>query len=180
MAPRRSCAWIAAILAAALPLPAHAEDADGFRVRMARSQHAQSVRRALKGVSERLVRPECQKLFTDYHDQAGRPLQERLDALGLNAQEFLGFIGFYEGYGQTRCGQVQVLAFTQPGSLAVRICPQISRQDTETVEMILLHEMLHSLGLGENPPSTYEITRQVTKRCGGRDQDLKARAAKRS
>jgi hypothetical protein len=31
---------------------------------------------------------------------------------------------------------------------------------------MVIHEMLHSLGLGENPPSSREITKQVTARCG--------------
>jgi len=30
----------------------------------------------------------------------------------------------------------------------------------------LIHEMLHTLGLRENPPSSAEITRRVTERCG--------------
>jgi len=31
---------------------------------------------------------------------------------------------------------------------------------------VVIHEMLHALGLGENPPTSEEITRQVVKRCG--------------
>jgi hypothetical protein len=33
-------------------------------------------------------------------------------------------------------------------------------------EIIIIHEVLHTLGLRENPPSSEEITRQVTRRCG--------------
>jgi hypothetical protein len=33
-------------------------------------------------------------------------------------------------------------------------------------ENTLIHEMLHSLGLGENPPSSGEINGQVMRRCG--------------
>jgi hypothetical protein len=164
---------------ATLAAPSMAADAEGFRVRMTGSQHAQAVRRALEGAHERLGRPECQKLFTDFNDESGRPLQERLDTLRLSGQEFLRYVGFYEGYGQLRCTRAQVMAFTQPGSLAVRVCPQIARQDQETVEVILLHEMLHSLGLGENPPSTFAITDRVTRRCGGRDEGVKVRTARR-
>jgi hypothetical protein len=29
----------------------------------------------------------------------------------------------------------------------------------------VVHELLHSLGLGENPPTSREITAQVLKRC---------------
>jgi hypothetical protein len=31
--------------------------------------------------------------------------------------------------------------------------------------MVVLHETLHTLGLGENPPDSRAITRQVTARC---------------
>jgi hypothetical protein len=30
---------------------------------------------------------------------------------------------------------------------------------------MVIHEMLHTLGLGENPPSTFEITARVRDRC---------------
>jgi hypothetical protein len=33
-------------------------------------------------------------------------------------------------------------------------------------DVLLIHEMLHSLGLGENPPSSREITEHVVARCG--------------
>lgn len=157
----------------------NAADLAGFRIRMAGSLHSQTVTRAADGAHERLGRAECQKLFTDFNDQEGRPLQEKLDTLKLSGQEFLRYVGFYEGYGRRRCGQASVMAFTQPGSLAVHVCPQISRRAQETVEMILIHEMLHALGLGENPPTTYEITNQVTRRCGGQDKSPSVRTAKR-
>jgi hypothetical protein len=32
-------------------------------------------------------------------------------------------------------------------------------------ENALIHEMLHTLGLGENPPSSPEITKRVNERC---------------
>jgi hypothetical protein len=33
-------------------------------------------------------------------------------------------------------------------------------------EIIIIHELLHSLGLGENPPSSAAITKMVEQRCG--------------
>jgi hypothetical protein len=33
-------------------------------------------------------------------------------------------------------------------------------------KFMVIHEFLHSLGLGENPPSNVEITKQVLTRCG--------------
>jgi hypothetical protein len=32
-------------------------------------------------------------------------------------------------------------------------------------EAVIIHEMLHTLGLGENPPSSTEITFRVLNRC---------------
>jgi hypothetical protein len=33
-------------------------------------------------------------------------------------------------------------------------------------EEVIIHESLHALGLGENPPSSQEITTRVAERCG--------------
>jgi hypothetical protein len=43
---------------------------------------------------------------------------------------------------------------------------QLSLLRREEQEAVLIHEMLHSLGLGENPPESVAITAQVLKRCG--------------
>jgi hypothetical protein len=41
-----------------------------------------------------------------------------------------------------------------------------SRQESRA-EIAVIHEALHTLGLGENPPDSLEITRRVAERCGG-------------
>jgi hypothetical protein len=159
---------VAAFLAASAAAASAADTAALIpRVRMAPSLHAATLRRSVAGAHRRLERPECQRVFTDFVDERGRPLQERLDALGMTGQEFLGFMGFYEGAGTGRCVSGGVVAFTQPGSLAIRVCPQMARQSPDRAEFVVLHEMLHSLGLGENPPTSADITRQVEARCGG-------------
>ena len=60
---------------------------------------------------------------------------------------------------------------TQPGSRAIFICSAWFRQAFELnprkVEAVIIHESLHSLGLGENPPRSQAITAQVMARCGG-------------
>jgi hypothetical protein len=38
----------------------------------------------------------------------------------------------------------------------------------EEAEAALIHEMLHTLGLGENPPRSRDITARVRARCGSR------------
>ena len=34
-----------------------------------------------------------------------------------------------------------------------------------TAEVYVIHEMLHTLGLGENPPTSQEITQRVKRQC---------------
>ena len=34
-----------------------------------------------------------------------------------------------------------------------------------TAEVYVIHEMLHTLGLGETPPSSQEITQRVKREC---------------
>jgi hypothetical protein len=51
----------------------------------------------------------------------------------------------------------------------VYVCParflDTFRKNPGLAEAYLIHEMLHSLGLGENPPSSREITERVIDRC---------------
>ena len=58
---------------------------------------------------------------------------------------------------------------TDPGSRVVYICgPQfalVDRDNPSQTEAFLIHEELHSLGLGENPPSPKEITARVLAMC---------------
>jgi hypothetical protein len=179
VARRSTCAWTATAAVVLFAAVSSAGEPTPFRIRIPPSHHADWVRAAVERAHARLASPECQKLFTDFADQAGRPLQQKLDTLGLTGQQFLGFVGFYDGYSQTQCRRDYVVAFTQPGSLAVHVCPQIVDLHREMAEVIVLHEMLHSLGLGERPPSSLQITQQVERRCGGRDEAVSARSARR-
>ena len=79
---------------------------------------------------------------------------------------------FYDGSAQARCAGGGILGGTQPGSRVVFVCPvqfvAAYRRDKLLSETFVIHEMLHSLGLGENPPAPVEINQVVMKRCGGR------------
>jgi hypothetical protein len=73
-----------------------------------------------------------------------------------------------------RCVSVDpdTVAATERGSRVVFICPvrfvEIERGNPEYAEATLIHELLHSLGLGENPPRSREITQRVLSRCASR------------
>lgn len=128
-------------------------------------------RRAAAGALRRLESPKCQRLFSEFRDRSGRTLQEELDALGQTPASFMGWVLFADGRDERLCADRNVLAMTQPGNRAVWICgKQFARTDgtdPKLTEAVIIHELLHALGLGENPPSSTSITDRVRARCGG-------------
>ncbi len=55
------------------------------------------------------------------------------------------------------------------GSRVVFICPTAFVEGSpEETEAALIHEMLQTLGLGENPSRSRDITARVRARCGSR------------
>jgi len=150
---------------AALPAP-DARAADNVRLRSGAMRG--TVERALAGASQRLGRPACSAVLDDFEDAAGRPLRERLQAKGADASRYLDRILFYDGFRNGRCATQGVFAFTQPEASVVLVCARFYEQaghDPRLAEMVLIHEALHTLGLGEDPPTSAAITAQVLKRC---------------
>lgn len=160
--------WLS-ILSAVLAVASDAA-APPFRVRLGNLMTAGAVQAALTGASQRLTRPECARVFSDFYDHAGRTLQQNLDALGFEASQYLRFVVFTDGLVQGSCGGASgTLAFTAPGSRVVFVCPQFREEQWQRparAEALIIHETLHTLGLSENPPSSNAITRQVMARCG--------------
>jgi hypothetical protein len=108
--------------------------------------------------------------LTDFEDVNGQSLADRLSSLGVDIQRYLTMITFIDDTRHARCTS-GVLAFTAPGSRVVRVCTdelkRINQQQPEYVAASFIHEILHTLGLAENPPSSSEITKRVLARCGG-------------
>ena len=123
--------------------------------------------RALDGAALKLTQPECQSVFGVFRDASGTPLSERLAALGLTAGEYLRFVVFVDGAGHHRCRDEW--AYTNPGSRVVFVCSRRFeigwRNDPDHAEASIIHEVLHTLGLGENPPASAEITAVVRGAC---------------
>ena len=151
----------AAVPARTAPFGAHTLELDPF--------HAAAVSRAVAGAARRLQSAECRRIFGDFRDGEGVTLQARLDALGLPAADYLGRIVFTDGFGHRSCRQGHALALTSPGRRVVYVCAQrfqrAQARDAAEAEIAVLHEALHTLGLGENPPDSFEITRRVEARC---------------
>jgi hypothetical protein len=174
MCPRNAAKVLSSVVLLALATPMSAADrpaASGLvHVRLGGRYDAGTVQRSLDRARGRLERPQCQRVFTDFQDASGRPLQDALDRTGRSGAEHLGSLLFYDGGGQPRCSG-RTLAFTWVGSQIVFVCTQqfvaAARRDPILADAALIHESLHSLGLGENPPTSSEITSRVISRCRG-------------
>jgi hypothetical protein len=123
------------------------------------------LKRARLGARERLADPQCLAVLTDFESVNGGRLDLVLRASGRTAQEQLDRLVFESGLGRHGCSR-GALAFTQIHSSVVSICLRpFTLLRPKRQEAVLIHEMLHSLGLGENPPESAAITEQVLKRC---------------
>jgi hypothetical protein len=126
--------------------------------------------RAVQDAASKLASPACREIFSDFQDSAGRTLQENLDALGVSGIGYLGWTLFYDGRGKPICDSQGILAATDPGSRVVYVCTtqfsRLAHTEPGLAAALIIHEELHSLGLGERPPDSKEITAQVIARCG--------------
>jgi hypothetical protein len=143
---------------------------DDFVVRQSVVQPAGvrvALNRAVMGAHRRLEQPACQRLFSEFSDASGQTLQNKLDALGHTGAAYLGQILFADGSGRRSCKE-GAFAFTTPGSRVVYVCGlafrNLAERNPMMAQAIVIHEALHTLGLGENPSSS-QITARVLARC---------------
>jgi len=141
---------------------------DGWSVRLVFSFERLAVQQTLAEAARRLDQPECQALLDEFANASGQPLRSVLQETRLSAAEYLDAIFFYDAP-PGLCG-TSALAVTIPGSHVVFVCGARfvaqTRRNSRYAEAVLIHEALHSLGLGENPPSSDSITERVRARCG--------------
>jgi len=170
MPPVFQAVCLALILAPALP--AAVPDADRQRwprVYIDDTLTAARVRWSLNGASRWLEDTRCQAVFSDFEGQDGRPLNAKLSELGRTGQDYLGLVLFLDGTGKGKCRQDGTLAYTAPGHRVVYVCGrQFVKEwsnDPRRAQAAVIHEALHTLGLGENPPSSQAITYRVTRLC---------------
>jgi hypothetical protein len=128
------------------------------------------LQRAIAGAGRRVSRCECQAIFQDFRDASGQSLDSRLAMLKQSGDEYLYALRFVDSRDSAHCRPDRhIAAFTEPGSHVIHICGAMFEtelvHDPVTSEILIIHELLHSLGLGENPPTESEITHQVFARC---------------
>ena len=158
-----------AILVLALSLiGAAASPASLERALVLGGMEGRSLDRARARAAALLEGDECRKVLSDFADAEGRTLQEKLDDLGQTPAEYLGTVHFLNGEVQPLCRRSAVQMVTTGKSLYVYVCPQFRQFEDRRPELapaLVIHEALHTLGLGENPPSSMEITGRVVERC---------------
>jgi len=164
-------AALAALAALAAPVPGlGARDLDRRRIRTRTGADTMAVTQALSGAQRKLRHPDCRRLLTDFRDGEGRALAENLAALEMEPSDYVTLLVILDGGARTGgglCRNFNIAAVTSPHSRVVFVCGVSFRaQPAGLRENSLIHEMLHSLGLGENPPTPAEISRQVWHRCG--------------
>lgn len=131
-----------------------------------------AVRSAITLAASRLRNPECLAILEDFRDgTSGHPLADRLAETGQTASEYLSrWITYTSGLGLPPCESSEKVAYTSPGIRVVFVCHDqflaASRRSEGLAANLLIHEALHTLGLGENPPDSKVITARVQARCG--------------
>jgi hypothetical protein len=118
----------------------------------------------------RLMRPGCRMVLSSYTDSSGRTLNDNLRALDMKPEVFLDGLRFQPAAPDARpCAEPTNVFFTTPGTRVVFVCggrfDALHAAQPRLTTALVLHEMLHSLGLGENPPSPAQITARVMDWC---------------
>lgn len=133
---------------------------------------ARAVDSARSGALRRLESEECRKVLADFTDAAGRTLQQNLEEWGASPAEYVGLIPFVDGSSQALCRKTKTALVASPGVRRVYVCKtfaEVQLRQPGVAESMVIHEILHTLGLGEAPmpgqPTSIEITQRVEARC---------------
>ena len=125
--------------------------------------------RSLRSAAEWLTAPRCQSVFGEFHDARGLPLTAKLHELNISPSGYLRTIFVLDGGQHPTCRKDGILAFTVRGSPSIFLCgrdfERFARRNPGEAVVTIIHELLHSLGLGERPPAPQEITYRVRQRC---------------
>ena len=122
-----------------------------------RAPEAKSVALARENAARWLQDPECRRVFSDFHDAHGRTIEEKLEAWALDPAEYVRSLPFVDGLGESRCHAGKVMLASGVNVPRVFVCPgfaKVHRDEPRFATSLVIHEVLHTLGLGENPPSS--------------------------
>ncbi len=174
MAPRvlgflTAAALVTGVSVAAAP-QSSADRRDSVLIGFDKPEYELVLRRAIDGAVRRLENARCTAVFADFEDASGGPLPAGRAPFSDAPIGFLRSVRFFDASFAPQCRDGSSLAFTTPGAGAIFICARAfearALENPKLAQIIIIHELLHTLGLGENPPTSQAITRQVMARCG--------------
>lgn len=129
----------------------------------------EAARRTVGSARARLASSGCERLLEELSNERGESLTSVLASLSVTPTRYLEWLIFQDGSAHRQCDDEGVLAFTTPGSRVIYLCGRAFysawRAKPDYARVVVIHELLHSLGLGENPPSSWEISSMVNRRC---------------
>jgi len=158
------CLSVAVAVITLGPAPSNPEPRSDVR----RAVHELTIERARDGAARKLEQPECLRLLEEFRDEAGHSLAENLATWQRSPVDYFQTTPYRDGSFHPLCRSGKSALVSVVGMRPVFVCPGFRKQaerDPWTAENWLIHEMLHTLGLGENPPSSREITERVNERC---------------
>jgi hypothetical protein len=168
---RRAARAITSVAMAVLAVsPAALAEDPPVRVRLTDPIASWFVHRSLLGAINRLEHSaSCRAVLGDFTTADGKPLSAVLEERGQSPARYVGSLLFLDGTSRPSCRSGWVAAFTAPGWRVVYICSPVFRGQLllrpADAEALLIHEILHTLGLGENPPTSRAIQERVRARC---------------
>lgn len=127
------------------------------------------VAEAVAEAAARLDTMPCALVLSDFVDtRTGRTLAENLALTGRTASEHVLSRLFRRPSSVRPFGGRRVFAYTSPSSPVVFLCrDDLLRVQNQTrlVTAVVIHEILHTLGLQEDSPSSAAVTERVLARC---------------
>lgn len=165
----RKVEWAGCLMVAVALVPARSSAAAASLFEPLPSMERRMVEAVRLGAMRRLRSSTCRKVLTDFKDAQGRTPLQNLEPYALTPEEYMDRILFFDGVKRRVCrtDQTQLVAFLGADK-NVYVCRpflQTLWKDRTMAEMYVIHEMLHTLGVGENPPTSVQITHQVMRRC---------------
>lgn len=128
------------------------------------------LRPALELASEHLRGVACRALFEELDDFTGRPVARRLEEAGRSPSAHLARLRFVESAGGPCARDASIAAWSVAGDGLVRVCPgrfvRVALRDAREAAAILIHELLHTLGVTLDAAAHGSLTAAVRRRCG--------------
>jgi hypothetical protein len=168
MRARGTCPLDCGVVVAAAVAAGLTPSAEGAAGRSLTKRDAAAVEEAREEATRRLANDECRRVLSDFHDGRGRTLDRNLEEWALEPAEYLRVVPFVDGTGEPLCRSDSVKLVSTPSVPRIVVCPsfaEVGRLRPDVAPIMVIHEMLHTLGLGENPPTSAEITERVAARC---------------